>query len=163
MSPDPVGKMLFGDLLAQARERWIRAMAQRLGVLGFHDYRRSDALVMRSLRSGEVPLGALGVTLGVTRQAARKVVNGLEERGFAHVTTSSEDSRRRLVGLTPRGREYLAAVVATLRAMNDEVVASVDAQELAAAYSVLEIVRDTFTAALTLEVSDLATTGESER
>jgi len=146
MSPDPVAEMLFGDLLAQARERWIRVMAQRLGALGFHDYRRSDPLVMRSLRGGEVSLGALGVRLGVTRQAARKVVNGLVGRGYAQVTTSSQDSRRRLVNLTPRGRDYLAAVVATLRAMHDEVVDSVDPQQLAAAYSVLVVVRDTFSA-----------------
>jgi DNA-binding MarR family transcriptional regulator len=149
MSPDPVAKMLFGDLLAQARERWIRAMAQRLGALGFHDYRRSDPLVMRSLRNGEVSLGGLGVTLGVTRQAARKVVNGLVERGYAQVTTSSEDSRRRLVNMTPRGRDYLAAVVATLRALHDEVVDHVDPQQLASAYSVLEFVRDTFSAETT--------------
>jgi DNA-binding MarR family transcriptional regulator len=156
MSPDPVAKMLFGDLLAQARERWIRVMAQRLGALGFHDYRRSDPLVMRSLRGGAVSLGSLGVTLGVTRQAARKVVNGLVDRGYAHVTTSTEDSRRRLVELTPRGRDYHAAVVATLRALHDQVVDNVDAQQLAAAYGVLEYVRDTFSAE-----TARVTTGES--
>jgi DNA-binding MarR family transcriptional regulator len=160
MSPDPAPKIFFGDLLAQARERWIRAMAQRLSVLGFADYRRSDPLVMRSLRSGEAPLGSLGVTLGVTRQAARKVVNGLVARGYARVTTSTVDSRRRLVALTPRGHDYLAAVVATLRALHDEVVEAVDAQQLAAAYSVLEFVRDTFPVATTRE-NVLATTGES--
>jgi len=58
MSPDPKVKLLFGDILALARQRWIRAMAQRLDALGFGDYRRSDPLVMRSLRSGEVALGA---------------------------------------------------------------------------------------------------------
>ena len=35
MNPDPVAKMLFGDLLAQARERWIRGMDQRLGAWDF--------------------------------------------------------------------------------------------------------------------------------
>jgi DNA-binding MarR family transcriptional regulator len=156
MSPDPVGKMLFGDILAQARERWIRAMAQRLGALGFHDYRRSDPLVMRSLRGGDVSIGTLGGRLGVTRQAARKVVDGLVDRGYAHVSTSTEDSRRRVVELTPNGRDYLAAVVGTLRAMHDEVVDSVDPQHLAAAYSVLELVRDTFTAEISRGV-DLVT------
>jgi DNA-binding MarR family transcriptional regulator len=160
MSPDPVGKMLFGDLLAQARERWIRAMAQRLAALGFDDYRRSDPLVMRSLRGGAVPLGSLGVTLGVTRQGARKVVNGLVGRGYAIVTTSSEDSRRRLVSLTPRGRDYLAAVVVTLRALHDEVVENVDGHQLAAAYEVLELVRDRFS---TSRANDLAISGESQR
>jgi len=34
MSPDPKVKLLFGDILALARQRWIRAMAQRLDALG---------------------------------------------------------------------------------------------------------------------------------
>lgn len=144
MKPGPPTKLLFGDLLALAREQWIRAMAQRLSALGFHDYRRSDPLVLRSLRSGEVALGSLGATLGLTRQGARKVVSGLVERDYARVFRSSEDSRRRFVELTPKGREYLSAVVTTLRALNDEVVANVDADELAAAYSVLEFVKDGF-------------------
>jgi DNA-binding MarR family transcriptional regulator len=58
------------------------------------------------------------------------------------VIRSTEDSRRRIVELTPKGREYLEAVVATLRALNDEVVANVDASDLVAAYSVLEFVKD---------------------
>jgi DNA-binding MarR family transcriptional regulator len=160
MSPDPEPKLLFGDILAMARERWIRAMAQRLDALGFGDYRRSDPLVMRSLHSGEVPLGSLGVTLGLTRQGARKVVSGLVERDYARVIASTVDSRRRIVQLTPRGRDYLRAVVATLRALNDEVVASVDAERLAAAYAVLEFVKDTIAAPPLREVQ-LATNGES--
>jgi len=96
---------------------------------------------MRSLRSGEVALGGMGVTLGLTRQGARKVVSGLVERGYARVIPSTADSRRRIVELTPRGREYLRAVVATLRALNDE-SAGVDAEQLVAAYAVLEFVRD---------------------
>lgn len=152
--------MLFGDVLAQARERWIRAMAQRLSALGFEDYRRSDPLAMRSLRGGEVPLGGLAITLGLTRQGARKVVNGLVERGYVRVTSSTVDSRRRIVELTPRGREYLRAVVQTLRALNDEVVANVDEERLSAAYSVLEFIRDEIMASPSGKV-ELAITGES--
>lgn len=117
-------------------------MAQGVGALGFDDYRRGDPLVMRSLRSGQVPLGSVATTLGVTRQGARKVVSGLVERDFARVIASSEDSRRRIVELTPKGHQYLVAVVNTLRALNDEVVANVDAGQLAAAFSVLEYVKD---------------------
>jgi MarR family transcriptional regulator for hemolysin len=146
VKPDSATKLLFGDVLASARERWIRAMAQRLGAQGFEDYRRSDPLVLRLLRSGEVPLGSLTGNLGLTRQGARKVVSGLVERHYARVVASTVDSRRRLVALTPRGREYLVAVVATLRALNDEVVAGVDADQLSAAYSVLEFVRENIVA-----------------
>jgi len=143
VTTDSATKLLFGDLLALARERWIRAMSQRLSALGFEDYRRSDPLVLRSLRTGEVPLGSLSATLGLTRQGARKVVSGLVERDYARVTSSTVDTRRRMVALTPRGREYLAAVVTTLRALNDVVVGGVDADQLDAAYAVLEFVKDT--------------------
>ena len=160
MSPDPEPKALFGDILALARERWIRAMAQRLSVLGFEGYRRSDPLVMRSLRGGEVPLGSLAVMLGLTRQGARKVVSGLVERGYARVVPSTSDSRRRIVALTPEGRDYLRAVVATLRALNDEVVANVDADQLAAAYSVLEFIKENIADSARAEVA-LTTNGET--
>jgi DNA-binding MarR family transcriptional regulator len=142
VTPDSATKLLFGDLLALARERWIRAMAQRLSALGFEDYRRSDPLALRSLRAGDVPLGSLTATLGRTRQGARKVVSGLVERDYARVTSSTVDTRRRMVALTPRGREYLTAVVTTLRALNDEVVKGVDVDQLNAAYAVLEFVKD---------------------
>jgi DNA-binding MarR family transcriptional regulator len=135
-------------------------MAQRLSDQGFPDYRRSDPLVLRSLRSGEVALGSLSTTLGITRQGARKVVSGLVERGFARVIPSTVDSRRRIVELTPKGREYLTEVVATLRTLNDEVVAGVDAGQLAAAHSVLEFVKDGFGLSPNRR-SELFTTGES--
>ena len=144
MTPETPAKMLFGDLLALARERWIRAMAERLDERGYHGYRRGDPLVLRTLRSGEVALGSLGQTMGLTRQGARKVVSGLVERGYAEVTISTLDSRRRIVSLTPEGRGYLAAVVATLLDLNDEVTANVEAEQLSAAYSVLEFVKDGF-------------------
>jgi DNA-binding MarR family transcriptional regulator len=159
--PDPPGQLLFGDLLALARARWIRAMAVRLEALGFDDYRRSDALVLRGLRRGEVPLGSLSATLGLTRQGARKVVSGLVERGYAHVVVSSEDSRCRFVQLTPTGRVYAGAVVSTLRALHDEVVAGVDADDLAGAYSVLEFVKGGFGVSSTPRIFDVATNGES--
>ena len=35
------------------------------------------------LWQGPLPVGRLGAGLGVTRQAARKVADGLEQRGYA--------------------------------------------------------------------------------
>jgi Mn-dependent DtxR family transcriptional regulator len=75
---------LFGGLLALARLSWVRQMASRLAQLGYQDYRRSDAVALRLLRRGPVPVGRLGAELGVTRQAARKMAEGLEHRDYAH-------------------------------------------------------------------------------
>ena len=51
---------LFGDLLALARLSRVRHMADRLGRLGYADYRRSDAAALRLLLRGPVPVGRLG-------------------------------------------------------------------------------------------------------
>jgi DNA-binding MarR family transcriptional regulator len=45
---------------------------------------------MRVLWRGPLPVGRLGAALGVTRQAARKIADALEQRGY---TTTQRDSR----------------------------------------------------------------------
>jgi DNA-binding MarR family transcriptional regulator len=74
---------LFGDLLALARQGWVSHMALCLEGHGYTDYRRSDAGVLRLLSRDPVTVGMLGAALGITRQAARKLANGLERRGYA--------------------------------------------------------------------------------
>jgi DNA-binding MarR family transcriptional regulator len=135
--PDP---QLFGDLLALARLRWIRDMAERLAQRGYSDYHRADALVFRFLLREPAPVGRLAGELGVTRQAARKVVAGLEERELACTERDEFDTRRVNVALTPAGATYARAVIAVLRDLNRELVDRVDPAELAAAESVLRSV-----------------------
>src|SRR5471032_2769528 len=100
MSLSPQAPILFGDLLALARRNWVDEMGRRLGRLGHGDYRRSDALALRRLRRGPTPLSELSGALGVTRQAARKVVVGLVERGYVQVERDRSDARRLNVELT---------------------------------------------------------------
>jgi DNA-binding MarR family transcriptional regulator len=133
---------LFGDLLALARERWVRAMAQGLAEKGYPGYRRSDALALRFLYSGSRALGAFAAPLGGSRQATRKVVTGLVERGYATLESDSHDARRRHVVLTEVGRAYADAIVDTVNALNSEVTEKISPDELAAAVSVLTFVKD---------------------
>ena len=128
---------LFGDLLALARGSWVRTMARRLEELGHADYRRSDAAALRLLARRPLAVGELGAVLGVTRQASRKLVAGLERRGYAHLERDPRDSRRRTVVLTPVGGAYAAAIVATLEAMSRELGERVDRAALIAADAVL--------------------------
>jgi DNA-binding MarR family transcriptional regulator len=100
---------LFGDLLALARLSWVRQMADRLGQLGYADYRRSDAIALRMLSRGPVAVGRLGSELGVTRQAARKVIDGLEQRDYVRTERDAHDSRVLNVILTPVGVGYARA------------------------------------------------------
>jgi len=131
---------LFGDLLALARQAWVREMADRLERRGHCDYRRSDAGAMRLLARRPMPIGGLGAALGVTRQAARKMVAGLEQRGYARLERDAHDSRRLNIVLTPTGTAYARAVTDVVEELNRELADRVDADELRVAGEVLRVV-----------------------
>jgi DNA-binding MarR family transcriptional regulator len=130
----------FGDLLALARQSWLAAMASRLAERGYADYRRTDALAVRLLLRGPLPVGKLGSALAVTRQAARKVADGLQQRGFAAAERDPQDSRQLNVSLTPAGENYARAVVAVIAELNREVSKRTNPADLAAADTVLRAV-----------------------
>ncbi|GGO61558.1 hypothetical protein GCM10012289_04080 [Nonomuraea cavernae] len=50
----------------------------------------------------------LGHTLGVTKQAAGKTIETLERIGYVERTRDPEDTRRKIVRLTPYGMDALA-------------------------------------------------------
>jgi DNA-binding MarR family transcriptional regulator len=131
MSESRPAPELFGDALALARGAWIRQMAARLTRCGFDDYRRSDAAVFRLLLAGPVPVGRLGNSLGVTRQAARKVADGLATRGLATTERDLLDGRRLNVVLSAAGESYGRAVVRVVRELNAALGARVDPEDLA--------------------------------
>ena len=115
-------------------------MAGGLAARGYTEYRRTDALVMRQLQRGPMSIGRLGGALGVTRQAARKVADGLERRGFATLTRDQVDTRQVNVGLTREGEAYAKAVTAVVERLNRAVTKKVDPADLAAADAVLRAV-----------------------
>jgi DNA-binding MarR family transcriptional regulator len=115
----------FGDLLALARRSWILAMSHRLLERGYEDYRVSDSIALRLLRGTPRTIGELAAMVGVTRQAARKVARGLEERGFAVTRPDPEDARKVVVELTPSGHSYAGAVVETIDLLNRYVASRV--------------------------------------
>ncbi len=127
----------FGDLLALARQSWIRRIAAELEDRGFGDYRISDAATLRRLRRGPASVGELGVHLAVTRQAARKVVRGLEERGYGSTQADADDTRKLNVVLTSAGRGYADAITEVIARLNQAVAARVAPDQLAAADAVL--------------------------
>ena len=127
----------FGDLLALARQSWVHRMAAELENRGFGDYRLTDAATLRRLRRGPASVGELGVPMGVTRQAARKVVRGLEERGYASTQADADDARKLNVILTPAGRAYADAIIEVIAELNRAVAARVAADQLATADAVL--------------------------
>ncbi|MGH3277573.1 MAG: MarR family winged helix-turn-helix transcriptional regulator [Trebonia sp.] len=137
MTAESTATYRFGDLLALARQSWLGQMTSRLERLGYAGYRRSDAAAMRMLWRGPLPVGRLGAGLGVTRQAARKVADGLQQRGYATTERDPRDTRQLNVTLTPVGRDYARAVTAVIEELNREVARRVSPAHLAAADTAL--------------------------
>ena len=127
----------FGDLVALARQSWITQMAAGLAALGYPDYRRSDALVLRRLARRPHSIGQLGEVLGVSRQAARKVADSLERRGLATTARDEHDLRQINVHLTQRGDAYAEAVIAVIDQLNDHLRGRINTADLVAADRVL--------------------------
>jgi DNA-binding MarR family transcriptional regulator len=127
----------FGDLLALARLSWLREMSGRLGEFGFTGFRRGDSAVMRLLADGPTPLGRVGTSLGVSRQAARKAVHRLEREGFVRTTRDSEDARVILVAITHLGARYAAALAEVIASLNRELAERVSRAQLESADAVL--------------------------
>jgi DNA-binding MarR family transcriptional regulator len=136
---------LFGDLLALARQSWVTQMASRLEGRGYRDYRRSDAAAMRLLRHHGLSIGQLGAALGITRQAARKLTDGLERRGYVRTEQDRRDSRRLNILLTNEGEAYARAVVDVIQTLNHELAERVDPDQLLAADAVLRAALDSET------------------
>jgi len=140
MAADARAAYRFGDLLALARGSWIRQVRVRVEAQGFPGYRRSDSWTTRLLAREPCPLGRLGEGVGITRQASRKLADGLVERGYATLSPDPSDGRRTLVVLTARGESYGRAVASAQRALNVAIRRKVSAEELLAADAVLRAV-----------------------
>ena len=142
MAETSPGPYFLGDLLEFARRSWSSAISLRLAEAGYPGYRRTDAELLRILRGGPTPVGRLGTRLGMTRQAARKVVVSFEARGYA--TTRPHDPEVGMLAavLTPQGDAYGRAVDAAIDAVNQEVSRRVDPAQLLVADKVLRALLD---------------------
>jgi DNA-binding MarR family transcriptional regulator len=127
----------FSDLVALARLSWVGEVTSRLERLGYAGFRRGDSAAMRVLWRGPLPVGRLGAGLGVTRQAARKIADALEQRGYVAIERDARDTRQLNVTLTAVGRDYARAVIAVTDELNQEVAGRVNPAQLAAADTVL--------------------------
>jgi DNA-binding MarR family transcriptional regulator len=137
MQPTSSEPYPFGDLLALTRQSWLGEMARRLAARGYAGYHRSDSAALRMLFRRPLAIGQLGARLGVTRQAARKVADGLQRRGYATTGRDPGDSRQVNVVLTAAGEEYARTIAEVIGELNREVARRADPAQLAAVDAVL--------------------------
>ena len=101
----------FGLLLAQAFNRYIEHLHRELARRGFTDLRPTFGLALRALHARPRTLTELAGELGVTKQAAAKVVGELEGRSLIEREPSPADGRSTLLRLSRRGTSLVAAAI----------------------------------------------------
>lgn len=131
-----------GGLGPSLRRAWVgyrRRLDDELTAAGFGDHGFPDGRVLRFCsRSGETTISQIGRELGISRQGAGKVVAGLRDRGYVTLSASETDGREKVVRLTARATEYLAAHRRAVRLIERDLRVEVGAESIDALYRLLD-------------------------
>jgi DNA-binding MarR family transcriptional regulator len=118
-----------------------RYVAERLdaavAAAGIEDMRAPFGFVIRALYGSPLTLTGLAERLGVSKQAAIKVVDEMEARGFVARTAHPDDRRAKVIALTPRGEAVRRAARAESARMEAELAQELGGEDVAALRRVL--------------------------
>jgi DNA-binding MarR family transcriptional regulator len=110
--PEPAqAPVPLSRLFAMATRYLIDELHKRLAERGWPELRPAFGFTLLAARDQQ-PLtsGGIASLLGMTKQAASKLVDAMEELGFVRRRPIADDARAKLVELTPKGRRLLAEV-----------------------------------------------------
>ncbi|WP_329621906.1 MarR family winged helix-turn-helix transcriptional regulator [Streptomyces sp. NBC_01255] len=102
----------------------------RLAAEGHPDLRPAHGFAMQAVGAGGATASDIGRRLGVSKQAAGKTVDRLLALGYAERADDPADARRKLVRLTPRGRDALARSAAIFDELRAEWVTALGADRV---------------------------------
>jgi DNA-binding MarR family transcriptional regulator len=94
-------------LLAAAARRAIDELHEDLERHGHGGIRPVHGYALVALDGEGLTIAALGAALGITKQAAGKLVISLDGHGYVRCQPDPRDRRARLVTVAPRGRDLL--------------------------------------------------------
>ncbi|WP_395726115.1 MarR family winged helix-turn-helix transcriptional regulator [Nakamurella sp.] len=112
---DPAGapateRIPLARLFAIGYRVLVDGLHRRLAERGWTDVRVTYGFVLLAARSGELRGADVAALLGVSKQAASKLVDGLQEAGYVIRQPHANDERAKLIRLTERGVALLAVV-----------------------------------------------------
>jgi DNA-binding MarR family transcriptional regulator len=99
----------FGILLLLACQEFVRELRESLAAQGFDAQGSSDGYVFRALHERPMTVSELAGRLQISKQGAGQIIDDMERRGFVERRPDPRDGRARLLHLTERAREALAA------------------------------------------------------
>jgi len=86
----------------------IDELHSRLAVVGHPDARPMHGFVCQAVGLEGASAVQVGQRLGISKQAAGKLIAALEQAGYVTREPDGRDARRKLVRLSARGRDFLA-------------------------------------------------------
>jgi DNA-binding MarR family transcriptional regulator len=99
-------------LFAMAFRSLIDALHARLEGTDGADLRPAYGFVLLAARDGVPSVGDVAALMGTTKQAASKLIDGMESDGYVRRVPDANDARARRIRLTPRGESALRTVEA---------------------------------------------------
>lgn len=125
----PAGRLAAELLLASA---WFdEALRARLEARGWPPLSATRSRAFLAMSGGRVRVSDLARDLDVSRQAAHKLLDGLERDGLVERCPDEEDRRAQLVSLTGRGRQLARAASRILAELEGELAERIGADEVA--------------------------------
>ena len=129
---------LFSELLAvdhSVRGHLSRVLPKGMEISHF------SVLNALARRSEERTPAQLAQTFNVTRGAMTNTLSKLEWAGYIHIRPDWDDARRKLVGISPAGRQALDVALSAITPMINEVVEKIGEAETRAALPILREIR----------------------
>lgn len=130
-SEDPLADAELTVLLGLAFQVVLSEFVRRTDAAGYPDLRPVHGMAFQVLARSAVTGTELAERLGVTKQAAGQLVDDLERRGYLRREPHPDGGRRKLIVLTPRARQHLAAAGAVLHGLEGELAAGLGDPQLA--------------------------------
>ena len=119
--------LLFGGFRSIIEE-----LHAELARRGHPDLRPAHGFALQAIGLGGATATETGQRLGISKQAAGKTIERLEELGYVGRDSDGSDLRRKLVRITPRGLEALAASAIIFEDIRSRWEAELGARRLAA-------------------------------
>ncbi|MFD0407717.1 MarR family winged helix-turn-helix transcriptional regulator [Kitasatospora sp. NPDC127116] len=108
----------------------IDELHERIAREGHPDLRPMHGFVFQAIGPHGTTASELGRRLGVTKQAAGKTVDNLEQLGYVERAADPSDTRRKLVRLTGRGVDCLVRSARIFDELREEWAATLGEEQL---------------------------------
>jgi DNA-binding MarR family transcriptional regulator len=109
--PDrPIPAIPLARLFTMAARSLTDELHVRLRARGWPDIPPATGYVLLACRDSPTTGNEIAALMRTSRQAASKLLEGLEAAGLVERRTDDADTRRKVVALSARGRDLLAAV-----------------------------------------------------